>query len=159
VIVDTPAILADRLKSEGEKVVAFFQSLTPPQWEYSIYLEGSGWSVRDVLAHFVSAEIGNSELIGNIVSGGSGAPEGFDIDVYNEKQVAALQNELPVRLLEMFVRARSRTIQQVMQMSQNDLERIGRNPFLGEVPLVEIVKLIYRHNQIHLRDLKRLLKE
>jgi hypothetical protein len=44
-------------------------------------------------------------------------------------------------------------------MSQNDLERIGRNPFLGEVPLVEIVKLIYRHNQIHLRDLKRLLKE
>jgi hypothetical protein len=31
----------------------------------------------------------------------------------------------------------------------------GRHPFLGRAPLSEIIKIIYRHNQIHLREIRQ----
>jgi hypothetical protein len=42
-------------------------------------------------------------------------------------------------------------------MQPADLERIGRHPFLGVAPLVEMIKLVYRHNGIHIRDARKLV--
>jgi hypothetical protein len=152
---DTAERLAGRLQVEGEKTVAFFQALTPEEWRVQIYETGTNWSVRQILAHFVSTEVGFGELIENIQSGGGGTPEDFDIDRYNERRVAKLQPEEIDGLIAQFTAARSVNIRRVLAMQPADLERQGRHPFLGVVPLEEIVKLLYRHNQIHQRDIRR----
>ena len=36
----TPAKLAERLKKEGEKVIAYFSALPEEQWQTQIYTEG-----------------------------------------------------------------------------------------------------------------------
>jgi hypothetical protein len=151
--------LAERLSLEGEKTLAFFASLQPEQYQRSIYTEGTQWNPRQILAHFVSAEAGFQSLIENILAGGQGVQEGFDIDRFNEKEVSAML-ELPVsELVDRFSAVRIRTVDVVRQLSDEDLARSGRHPFLGLVPVESMVKLIYRHNQMHLRDIRRAIQE
>lgn len=154
---ESPTHLAERFRSEGEKTLAFFHGLTPEQWEHPVYSDGPAWTVRQVFAHFVSAEESFSNLADDILQGGLGAPEGFDIDRFNEHEVADLGGVSIPDLMKRFSIARHRIADLVAQMGETDLTRQGRHPFLGLAPLEDILKLIYRHNQIHLRDLRRVL--
>ena len=151
------AHLVERLISEGQKSIAFFHNLSLDQWERTIYTEGSSWTVRQVLAHFVSAEKGFYGLIENILAGGAGTADDFDLDVYNERKVASLMDVSASDLMDQFSEARQRTVELVTEMEQDDLDKKGRHPFLGVTTLADIVKLIYRHNQIHLREVRKVL--
>jgi hypothetical protein len=120
--------------------------------------EGAGWRVRQVLAHFVSSEASFLQLIGDILSGGSGAPEDFDIDRFNRRKVAGMASKGPAELLAQFAHLRQSTVDLVNCLALEDLKKKGRHPYLGVVPLTDVIKMIYRHNQIHLRDLRRVLR-
>jgi hypothetical protein len=154
---DTPKRLAERLETEGAKSLAIFRTLRPEQWEMTVYTDGSAWTIRQLLAHFVTAEDGFLGLIDDIVAGGGGSPEGFDIDQYNETKVLEVGDELPERLISQYEQTRWATIEKVKKLEVEDLERVGRHPFLGLASLSDIIKLIYRHNQIHQRDFRKLI--
>jgi hypothetical protein len=147
-----------KLVNEGEKTLIFFKSLSDDQLERTVYSEGATWNVREVLAHFVSAEMAFFELLSDVLAGGMGAPEGFDIDAFNQKMVSTLQDTPVSDLLDQFRKLRQQTASAVSQINHETLERTGRHPFLGIAPLVDIIKLIYRHNQIHLRDVRRIVE-
>lgn len=149
------AKLVERLTQERDKTVQFFRQLTPANWELLIYTEGAGWRVRDVLAHIVSAESGMRRLLANILQGDPGAPEDFDLDGYNQRKVKQLQDRPVDELLDRFLALREKTIRLVESLSREDLQRQGRHPFLGVASVEDIIKLIYRHVQIHLRDIRR----
>ncbi len=154
---DTSEFLADRLRTEGARVIDFFNRLTLEQWAVIIYQDNNKWTLHELLAHFVSSEIGHLKLIIDIARGGSGAPVGFDIDRFNQDQVDRLAMESDSNLLNIFSQERAKLIEFVGELSQVELDRIGNDPFLGEVPFSEIIKLNYRHLQIHLRDARRCL--
>jgi len=154
---ESPDRLAARMQTEGEKTAAFFRELAPDEWWIMVYEGVVSWSVRQILAHFVSTEKGFHDLIENILEGGKGSPDDFDIDRYNARHVAELEFIEKQELIEQFLAKRQKNIALVQGMQPADLERQGRHPFLGVVPLGEIVKLLYRHNQIHLRDVRRLM--
>lgn len=156
---DTPAWLAQKLRDEGARSRAFFQELPDPVWNLILYEDGATWRVRDVLAHFVITEIGIPQIMRAILSGGSGSPDDFDLDAYNRKHVAGLENMSVPELLEKFAELRSQTVRLVAGMSEEDLQRTGRHPFLGISPLIDMIKLMYRHNQIHQRDIRRAFAE
>ena len=154
---DTGQSLADRLREEGGRVMVFFNNLSPEQWEIQVYKQDPAWTIHHLLAHFVSAEIGRNELVITVSSGGEGAPIGFNIDRFNKQDVDRLSKESHSHLLELFIIERSSLASFVSSLGNDDLERIGNDPFLGAVPLIEMIKLTYRHLQIHLRDARRCL--
>ena len=154
---ETPEFLADRLRAEGARVIDFFNTLSMEQWAVIVYQQDNSWTLHDLLAHFVSSEIGRQDLIIDVASGGRGAPPDFDIDRFNQQQVDRLSNISNSDLLTIFSQERARLIELVRVLRQEDIERIGNDPFLGEVTLAEMIKLTYRHLQIHLRDTKRCL--
>jgi len=154
---DTPMHLAEKLLADGEKTLAFFELLTEEQWRIEVYTDGMDWSVREVLCHFAVTETGFNRLLENILNGGEGSPEDFNIDVYNRKKVAQLENASLEDLKSTYNQARLKNADLVSQLQPEDLQRTGRHPFLGVAPLEDIIKLIYRHNQIHLRDVRKLL--
>lgn len=154
---DTPQALADRLREEGVRVLDFFNNLTQKQWEACIYMQESIWNLHDLLAHFVSAEIGRKKLIIDVASGGKGAPPDFEIDQFNRQEVERLSVEPNSKLLHKFNEERNHLFEFVSALSPQDLNCTGNDPFLGEVPLSEMIKLTYRHLQIHLRDARRCL--
>ncbi len=155
---DTPEFLAERLQTEGEKTAAFFAALSTAQWQTPVYTEGQTWTVRSVLAHFVTAERGFLNLFADIRAGGPGASEDFDIDRYNASQQEKTIEISPVELLNQFRTVRAQMTALVASFTQEDLQKQGRHPFLGLTTLAEMVKMVYRHNQIHLRDLRKLLE-
>jgi hypothetical protein len=153
----TPHVLANRLREEGDRVVEFFNNLTQDQWGMLIYPQKSNWSMHHLLAHFVSSEIGRSELIDNVYNRGNGAPNNFEIDSFNQLEVAKFSCESTDDLIIRFIQERNHLIEHVSGMTPLDLERVGNDPYLGEVALTEMIKLTYRHLQIHLRDARRCL--
>jgi len=148
--------LAEKLTGEGGRTMEFFRGLTPDQWEQVIYSEGKEWKVRQVLAHFVSSEAANRQVVENILGGGPGAPVVFDINKFNEEKVAELLDNSVEELLVQFVMLRQATIDLVRRMDDIDLGKQGRHPFFGIASVEDILKLIYRNNQIHLRDVRKM---
>lgn len=152
------AELAEKLKTEGERMTAFFAGLTDDQWGVDVYTEGATWSIRNVLAHFVTSERGLLKLFERIRATGEGSPEDFSIDRYNASQQEKTKDLAPAELLEQYKQIRAETVQWVSGLKDEELEIKGRHPFLGETIIREMVKMWYLHNQLHYRDVKRALK-
>ncbi len=156
---DTTQKLATRLRTEGDRFARFFSSLDQDQWRSEIYTEGSVWTIRNVLSHFVTAERGFIKLFEDIRQGGNGASEDFSIDRFNASQQIKMEAKTPDELLVDFRDVRNELCQWVEALSENDLEKIGRHPYLGQVSLLEMIKMVYLHNQIHLRDIHKVVKK
>ena len=154
----TTAWLAERLRKEGEKVIAYFTHLTDEQWQTEVYTEGETWTIRNVLAHFVTSERGLLKLFERIRAGGPGAAEDFSIDRYNARQQHKTKDLTPQELLEQYTNVRENTVIWVTGLSEVDLQIEGRHPFMGQVQLVEMLKMLYLHNQIHFRDFRKLVE-
>jgi hypothetical protein len=152
------AWLARRLKKEGEKVVAYFSTLTDEQWQTEVYTEGETWTIRNVLAHFVTSERGLLILFERIRQGGPGAADDFSIDRYNASQQRKTRSLTTQELLEQYTQVRANAVEWVSGLSEEDLVIEGRHPFLGMVPLTEMIKMLYLHNQIHFRDFRKLVE-
>ncbi|MGE5223699.1 MAG: DinB family protein [Omnitrophica WOR_2 bacterium] len=151
--------LKQRLSQEGEKAAGFFAKLEPAQLDQMVYTDGACWKVRQVLAHFVSAEANIGWIIADIYSGGQGAPENLDIDEFNEQDVPRYEGTAAGELIERFLKYRRRTASLISSMNEEDLARQGRHPYLGITSIEEIAKLLYIHNQIHIRDIRSLLHQ
>ena len=150
--------LAEKLKTEGEKFIEFFSGVNETQWQQEVYTEGEMWTIRNVLSHFVTSERGLVKLFEQIRQGGAGAADDFSIDRYNASQQAKTKDLSPVELLEQYKEVRANSVTWVSGLKDEELEIKGRHPFLGETVLREMVKMLYIHNQLHYRDLKKSLK-
>lgn len=154
---DRIATLASRLRQKGEATAAYFRALQPEDWSATVYTEGSAWDARQVLCHFVSAEQSLLVLFENVAAGGEGAPEDFDVDRFNESQVRQMDGLTPDELISRFEACRAATVSFAEGLEEADLDRVGRHPFLGVDRLEAFLKLIYRHNMLHERDIRRAL--
>jgi uncharacterized damage-inducible protein DinB len=150
--------LADKLRSEGEKFFALFAGLTDAQWQAEVYTEGETWTIRNVLSHFVTSERGLVQLFERIRLTGEGAADDFSIDRYNASQQQKTKDSSPQELLEQYKEVRANSIAWTLSLSEADLEKQGKHPFLGMTTLREMIKMLYLHNQIHYRDMKKVLK-
>jgi len=149
--------LVDKLISSGLKTQEIFQSIEGADWYQQVYTEGANWSIHHILAHFVASEASIVRLIKFILQGNEGVPEDFNIDAFNEREVncfSKLPNEM---ILQRFMERRGETIQLLLELNDSDLAIEGRHPWLGITPIEEMIKLMYRHNQIHQRDVRRTL--
>ena len=150
--------LADKLQSEGEKFFALFAGLTDDQWGQEVYTEGETWTIRNVLSHFVTSERGLVRLFERIRTTGEGSSEDFSIDRYNASQQEKTKDLQPQELLEQFKAVRSDSIAWTLSLEEADLEKQGRHPFIGMTTLREMIKMLYLHNQLHYRDMRKALK-
>ncbi|MCP4142699.1 MAG: DinB family protein [Chloroflexi bacterium] len=151
----SPQFLAKRLRSEGEKMTEFFAGLDDAGWMKMLYTEGQDWRIRDVLAHFVSAERSFLRLFEAVLQRGEGVSDDFDVNRFNNAEVANMKEMSTAELLEAFVEIRAKMIAWVETLNTEDLQKEGRHPFLEETTLEEMIKLVYRHNQIHYRDIRK----
>ena len=151
--------LAEKLRSEGEKMVSIFRGLTDDQWNQEIYTEGTTWTVRSVLAHLVTSERGLLKLFEQIRQGGTGATDDFSIDRYNAAMQERTKATAPGDLIEQYKKVRDHAVAWVSGLKEAELEITGRHPFLGQTVIREMIKMLYIHNLTHYRDMKRVLRD
>lgn len=152
------AELSEKLKTEGERFVTFFSGLTEEQWNSNVYTEGETWALRNVLSHFVTSERGLVKLFERIRTTGEGSAVDFSIDSYNAVQQQKTKEFTPAELLEQYKEVRANSVAWVSGLKDEELEIKGRHPFLGETVIREMVKMLYIHNQVHYRDIKKTMK-
>jgi hypothetical protein len=145
-----------RLRKGGAKTAEILSTLADDQWKLVVYAEPYPWTVRDLLAHFYSAEVGLLRLMQDIAGGGPGAPEDFNYDEFNAAEHKRLAGIPPHQLLADLAAARESTITWVSGLTDADLDRTGRHPALGVVSLEIFITAIYAHQLMHMRDLARL---
>ncbi len=149
--------LIARLEKGGRKTQDILSSLSAEQWERCVYDGPPAWTVRDLLAHFLSAEVGLRRICQDTAAGGEGAPEGFDFDGFNAQEQARLKDRKPAELLADLTSERQRTLDWLHTLQESDLDRTGRHPALGQVTLETMIVAIYGHQLFHMRDLQSAL--
>jgi uncharacterized damage-inducible protein DinB len=150
------AIIAE-LETAGEETAAFYAALSPDALERPVYTESIQWSVRQVLAHLVTIEKSMQWLFRNLLDGGPGAPEDFDIDRFNRRQPAKLNHLSLAELLDAFRRVRAETVSIVEAMTETDFDREGRHPFHGHGRLERFIRWAYEHQRLHFDDVRQAL--
>jgi uncharacterized damage-inducible protein DinB len=150
--------LADKLRTEGDRFISIFSGLGDDQWNQEVYTEGTTWTIRNVLAHFVTSERGLIKLFERIRQTGEGAADDFSIDRYNAAMQERTKEMTPQELLDQYRDIRASSIAWVSSLKEEDLEITGRHPFLGQTVIREMIKMLYIHNLTHYRDMKKALK-
>ena len=79
---DTKEDLIRELRANGRETVNFFTSLEPDQLATEVYTDGPQWTARQVFAHLITIEASMQRLFQNILEGGPGSPEDFDVERY-----------------------------------------------------------------------------
>ena len=149
--------LVARLTKGAGKTAQILGSLSDDRWQTALYTEPLAWTVRDLAAHFLSAEVALLRVMQDVASGGPGAPENFNYDDFNSDEQARLAGLPPRRLLADLAEARAATIAWVSNLNDSDLDRCGRHPALGDITLESFINAVYGHQLMHMRDLQRLL--
>lgn len=85
----TPELRAilDRFMYEQATVTHIVMSLPPEGAERVV--DGTGWTIRQLVAHFAASQEGYAETIGRWLAGEQVEPEGFDPDLTNAETAAA----------------------------------------------------------------------
>lgn len=147
-----------RLKNNEEEIITFFKGLNSEQLELTVYPDDPGWTVRQILAHFITIEGSMQRLFKDILAGGPGSPENFDVDRFNRSQPQKLDGLTMDELLERFRSVRGRTIEIVKGMNETDLDREGRHAFHGHGRLERFIIWAYEHARLHLDDVRGMLQ-
>jgi hypothetical protein len=146
------------LATEGEKIASFFMNLDETEWSLAIYNDESKWTLLHILKHFVSVEQAFQWLIQDVLDGGTGAPQDFVIDEFNEAEVGRFSEYQPVDMVRVFQSLRKDSVSLTGSLSPDDLEKRGNHPYFGNTKIKKILKLLYTHNSIHMRDVRRALR-
>src|SRR5512138_501755 len=119
--------LARKLKTEGDRFISYFSSLNDDEWQCEVYTEGATWTIRNVLAHFVTSERGLIKLFEQIRQGGTGAADDFSIDRYNAAMQERTKALTPAELIEQYKQIRANSVAWVSGLKEEELEIVGRH--------------------------------
>lgn len=149
-------IIAQLEKGLAESLT-FFESLSPDDLSLQVYQDGACWTVKQVLAHFITIERSMHRLFKDILAGGPGSPDDFDVERFNHTQPAKLDRLTIDDLINRFRSVRHDTISIVREMSENDLDRKGHHAFHGHGKLERFIRWAYEHVRIHENDIRKAL--
>jgi len=154
---DRKAALVEKLETNGQETAAWFADLPPDAYHRMVYTDEVQWSVRRILAHLITIEKTMHWLFRDILSGGPGSPEDFDVSRFNSTQPQKLDDVPMEELIRRFLQVREETVDIVRTMSDSDLDREGRHAFHGQGRLERFIHWAYEHVDLHLGDTRRAL--
>ena len=156
-MIDRKANIIQNLETNMAETIALFKSLSPEDLSMRVYQEDTDWTIKLVLAHFVTIERSMHRLFKNILAGGPGSPKDFDIDRFNRTQPRKFDGLTLDELIRQFEAVRSDTILIVNNMSEEDLNREGWHVFHGHGTLERFIRWAYEHVNIHADDIRKVI--
>ena len=156
---DRRTVIIAELEKNLDDSITFFKSLSSDELSLQVYQDGAQWTTQQVLAHFITIENSMQWLFKNILGGGPGALEGFDVERFNRTQPRKLDGKTIDELIAQFKSVRNDTISIVRSMSDADFDREGRHAFHGHGKLERFITWAYEHVGLHLEDLRKILQK
>ena len=150
------------LKNNEAEIINFFKSLNTDQLAMTVYPEDPHWTVQQVLAHFITIEGSMQWLFKDILAGGPGSPEDFDVDRFNRtgdsRYLASLvKAQRKSMALTAVGDLSGRRVVVARAMADQDLDREGRHAFHGHGKLGRFIVWVYEHTRLHLDDIRKVI--
>lgn len=115
------------------------------------------WTAREVLAHLAAAELGHNLVIRRLLAGEPTELPGFDLDAYNQAEVAARQGRSLAELIAEYRANRAATLALLDTVSETDWDKGGLHPGGFATTVAGTFRVIVIHEQRHLRELRAAL--
>ena len=149
--------IKDKLTAARGRLLAAVDGLDGALWDWQP--ADGRWSVRLTLAHVGSAQWSHLEVARRLASGKTVELPGFNLDAWNEAQVAERANWSVDQVLADLEAAQQASFAFLDGLDAETLARTGTHPALGEMNVGQVIRVIGLHDNLHRRDLLRLLEE
>ena len=143
-------ILSDLAESR-EALLTAIDTLAAEEWDRPT--SNPTWSAREILVHVTQAEPGLLGRMRRILDGTSELPPGFDLNVWNTRQVAKQRNAEVSTLLASLNESRQNVLRFLDELTEDQLDIRGWHGSGKEMSLAEVFEIAARHEGTHARDL------
>jgi len=117
------------------------------------------WNVKDELAHLAGAERGMLRIAQASARGDNPQlPEGYDNDTYNARQVAKRKDQSLAQVLTEIKGVHNEMSALLESITPEQLNRMGEHPLEGEIPLKDLLVVIYSHEVNHCNEITNALR-
>jgi hypothetical protein len=149
--------IKDRLVATRIKLLSTVDGLDEARWNWQ---PGDGrWSARLTLAHVGSAHWSHLEVARRAVAGQTLHLPGFELDAWNNARAAERADWSVAQVLGDLESAQRATFAFMDGLEDSQLEIPGTHPALGEVTVGQVLRVIGLHDNLHRRELLKLLAE
>ena len=149
--------IGKRLVKARAALLAAVEGLDAAEWEWRP--DDGRWSVRLTLAHVAAAQWSHLEVAQRLVAGQPVEIPGFDLDRWNEAEVARRQDWPVDRVLADLEAAQQATLAFLDEVEAGGLAASDTHPALGEVSVGQVLRIVAVHDNMHRRDVAKLLDE
>jgi uncharacterized protein (TIGR03083 family) len=145
----------DTLRSElaegREALLTAIDALAADEWDRPT--SNPTWTARDILVHLTQAGTGLLGRMRRFLEGTSALPPGFDLNVWNTRQVAKLRQAEVATLLASLSESRRDTLAFLDELTDEQLDIRGWHGSGREMSLAEMFGIMAWHESTHARDI------
>lgn len=150
---DKKTLWQQKLAQSRMQLRSVLTRLTDEQWQAEVYSEGQTWTVTNVVAHLAESETGMSIQVHKVRQGQETVPEGFDLDRWNAGLTKRTGDISPEELLHKLAEVRTRTLQEMDTLKDEEWALTGRHPSQGVITIEQYYKVISGHEVMHAQDI------
>ena len=140
-----------------QQLLTLLQSLTPAQWEQSVFSENEAWTVGTMVSHLLEAERGMSIQVHKTRKGEPTIPENFDLERWNAGTQKRMGQLTPPELLSALDVTRAKTLEVLDSLRDEEWTLVGRHPSRGLITIEQYYETIAGHDLLHAQDIRAAL--
>ena len=143
--------LRSRLAQGRAALLAAIDRLTLEDWDRAT--SNPSWTAREILVHLSQAEPGLLARMHRFLDGTSELRPGFDLNVWNTRQVAKNRNTDIAILVQSLSDSRPETLRFLDTLTEDQLDVRGWHASGREMSVMEMFDLMASHEEAHAQDI------
>ena len=143
--------LHSELAESRETLLTAIDTLAADEWDRPT--SNPAWTAREILVHVTQAGTGLLGRMRRFLEGSSALPPGFDLNVWNTRQVAKQRNAEVTTLVASLTDSRRDTLTFLDELTDEQLDIRGWHASGQEMSLTEMFEIMAWHESAHARDM------
>lgn len=152
------AAIRRHLEQTRKEVLDVVAKLRDADWEKPVQGEHGKWTARQVLAHLAAAEVGQMSRIQRVLAGERYMPEGFNLDLWNERQVQKRENQKVEDILKDLEASRQALLNLLDSLSEDQLDVEGQHAIGAMMTVEQMFYHLGNHERDHAAELRRAIE-
>jgi uncharacterized protein (TIGR03083 family) len=152
---DRTSALSDELVAAQRELLSTLDRVAATDWQRPSPNEG--WTIRDLLTHLTTAEIGFVSTIRRMAAGQGGVPADFDPNRWNAGQLRRRLDSQPDQLRQELEAAHQEMLAVLGDLDGTALDQRGHLSSGEEGSTADAIRLVARHKRGHTRDIQAAL--
>jgi uncharacterized damage-inducible protein DinB len=150
--------LRDALVDAQRQLVDALDQVTDHDWQ-RIGPNNEGWSIRDLLVHLTTSELGFVPTLKKMAAGQGGVPQDFDPNRWNAGQSRRNADASPAHLRQQLETAHGEMLQLLESLDDTALDQRGHMSSGDEGSTEDNFLLVASHKRSHTQDIRAALSQ